>query len=168
MIYFIYKVKNFIKHKENIISLINRIPKNPLKNATDVISHTDWNLPLNFEREYFKYIEKEIFEDFSKNFLEKFKYRKLFISRAWFQVYEKNDLHGFHSHGQANFTNVFYVNLPNKQIKTNIQLPNGESLDFEIDEGDILTFPAFLIHESPKNIYEEKKIIISFNSDVAY
>ena len=37
--------------------------------------------------------------------------------------------------------------------------------EFEIEEGDILTFPSFVIHRAPTNNGDAKKTIISWNMD---
>ena len=34
-----------------------------------------------------------------------------------------------------------------------------------VEEGDIITFPASLLHRSPKNTTMKRKTIISFNSN---
>ena len=48
------KVHNHSEIKQNLLDLINLIPTNPIKNETDNIFHTDYNLPSSMHREYFK------------------------------------------------------------------------------------------------------------------
>jgi hypothetical protein len=45
-----------------------------------------------------------------------------------------------------------------------VNILNHDKLD--LNEGDLLTFPAYLYHRSPLNISDNRKTIISFNSDV--
>ena len=85
-----------------------------------------------------------------------------------FTIFKENDRHGLHTHAGSHFTNVFYVQLPDKNIKTRIISVGGEELDLNVEEGDILTFPSFYTHESPENKNKEEKIIISFNIDIYY
>ena len=164
---FKHNVKNFDKHKKNLIDLIYKIPQNPLK----TISHTDWNLPETMRREYVEYIiNQKIIEDYLDNFRVwlnpvdcpiDFKIKKL-----WFQIYKKNDHHPYHTHGETNFSGVFYINLPNISLKTEIKLPGNNTLDFEVSEGQIITFPAIGWHKSPVNTSIDEKIVIAFNLDL--
>ena len=112
--------------------------------------------------------KNNILEGYSKNLLEKFKFQKFQTQDMWFQIYKENDRHGLHTHAGSHFTNVFYVQLPDKNIKTRIISVGGEELDLNVEEGDILTFPSFYTHESPENKNKEEKIIISFNIDIYY
>ena len=65
---------------------------------------------------------------------------------------------------KTNFTNVFYINLPHREIKTQIK-DKYKNFNINVEEGDILSFPGYYAHCSPINIYDESKIIISFNMD---
>jgi len=163
----IYEVKNFTEHKKNLIDLIFKIPLNPLKTVGEQISHQDFNLPKETRKEYFDYFKKYIFNDFAKSFCSFIKVNSIQITNLWFQVYEKNDFHEFHTHTRTNFTNVFYLNLPSDKVKTDIKL-NNKKINLSVKEGDILSFPAYYPHQSPKNIYDENKIVISFNMDCVY
>tara|TARA_R100001129_G_scaffold30356_1_gene20057 strand:+ start:2537 stop:3073 length:537 start_codon:yes stop_codon:yes gene_type:complete len=167
MSFFIYKVKNFKEHQKNIIDLIYRIPLNPKidKNGGEKISHTDWNLTDEVRKEYRDYIHEHILKDFSANFIKSLKTHSLGINRLWFQVYRKNDFHGYHTHPDTNFANILYVKLPNKNVITKFKIPNNEDVNLNVSEGDIVTFPAFYIHQSPINTNDEEKIVVSFNSN---
>ena len=63
---FLYDVPNAIDHGNNIINLIKQIPPNKYK----AISHTDFNLPEGFHREYTFYFLKNIYPQFKQKFLE--------------------------------------------------------------------------------------------------
>jgi len=60
-------------------------------------------------------------------------------------------------------SNVYFVELPSKSLGTEI-LNHGK---LDLNEGDLLTFPAYLYHRSPVNVTEERKTIISFNSNIS-
>ena len=170
MSFFIYKIKNFEEHKKNIIDLIYKIPLNPKsdKAGEERISHTDWNLSDEVRKDYIEYIHKHILKDFSKKFIKFLKTHTLTVNRLWFQVYRKNDFHGFHTHPDTNFANILYLKLPNKNVITKFKLPNDENINIDVTEGDIVTFPAFYIHQSPVNTDDEEKIVVSFNSNSFY
>ena len=44
------------------------------------------------------------------------------ITNAWFQQYEKNSYHEYHNHTQTNFTNVYFLELPDTNFKTIIKI----------------------------------------------
>lgn len=156
-----YKVKNFQEHKKNIINLIFKIPQTILVSKHERIFHTDWEIPNTMQKEYREYFEKNIMEDFFNDFKSKFNFEEVELDNLWFQVYAKNDFHGIHTHAKANFTNVFYLQLPSDSVKTDIM-----NMDIMVEEGEILTFPAFLKHQSPINKNKAFKIIISFNTNI--
>jgi len=162
----IYKIPNFLKHKENLIHLIFKIPQTYLQNNSESISHTDWQITKNMKREYQEYFMTHIFKDFAKSFGSKYKFNKILCTSIWFQVYAKNDFHITHTHPQCNFSNVLYIELPNNNLITNIHDLNDNKIDINIEEGNIITFPSFYRHNSPKNTTDKSKIVISFNTDV--
>ena len=41
-----------------------------------------------------------------------------------------------------------------------------ENISIDISEGDILSFPAFLVHSSRINKSNKRKIVIAFNTDL--
>jgi hypothetical protein len=157
---FIYDVPNHEEHKKNIIELIKKIPQNKYEN----ISHTDWNLPPTMQKDWQHYFNKNIYTYFEDVFRDLTNF-KVFKENSWFQWYETNDYHVWHTHPRCHFTSIYYLNLPNKNIKTVVKdLDNFKN--FDVKEGQILTFPSFWIHKSPPNNYAESKIIISFNTNV--
>jgi len=159
-----YKVPNFETHKKIIIDLIRKIPENYLNDNSQKIKHTDWSLPPTMKRDYLEYVYNNILPDYGEFLLNELKFKKMEIIKLWFQIYGKNDFHTKHNHGHAHFTNIFYLKLSNS-TKTNIFDVKNNKILFDVTEGDIVSFPAFLYHESPINKYDEEKIIISFNTD---
>jgi hypothetical protein len=87
--------------------------------------------------------------------------KKWNINNGWFQQYTKSEGHEWHTHAKTNFTNVYFVELPSTSLGTEIL--NYQKLDLK--EGDLLTLPGHVYHRSPKNFTNERKTIISFNSD---
>ena len=157
--FIIYDVLNHHEHKKALLELIDKIPNNPFKD----ISKTDWNLPVTFEREYLNYF----FSHIAKNIMEKqkdhFKADTWEIDKTWFQQYEKEALHADHWHPMSNFTNIYFVEFPEEQFKTSIK-SQGKEYDYSVKEGQIITFPAHLLHCSNSN-GDLRKTIISFNSN---
>jgi len=161
---FLYSVPNFLEHKNKLIELIYKIPINSLCTDEQKIYHQDYNLPPGFTRNYYKYFVDNIYPHYHLEFCDKNK-TTIGLEHTWFQVYKKNDFHDWHIHGKCHFTNIFYINLPNGSVKTEIN-NFGNSFTAEVKEGDILTIPSYWKHRSPINTFDEDKIIISFNSSV--
>jgi|TARA_A100000172_G_scaffold28368_1_gene16781 hypothetical protein len=161
----VHEVLNFMEHKKKLIDLIYKIPINPLSLEGDKIFHQDYNLPKSMTREYVRYFENNICNEYAKEFCNFLSCKRIEITNMWFQVYKKGNYHNLHSHPGTNFTNVFYLNLPNKEVKTKIFINNNEQFNIDVKEGDILTFPGYYAHSSPINTFDEDKIIIAFNTD---
>lgn len=165
--YNIYSVPNYSKVMKNtIISLLKQSTRNSINDNNQKIYWTDWNPSCEIEEQpYHKYIKSKIINDFVKYFCKIFnRPNKIRIPNLWFQIYKKDDFHEYHVHSDTHFTNIFYVDLPNKEVKTDILDLKGSKVNLNVREGDILTIPAYLLHRSPVNKFNEEKIIISFNS----
>lgn len=157
---FLYDVPNHLHHKKILIDLIKEIPQNKLNS----ISHTDWNLPDTLLKKWKNYFLQNIYESWKSKF-ENVTHEKIHLWNCWFQWYDKNDFHVWHVHGKTHFTNIYYLNLPNKETMTKIKNFNGEKI-IDVNEGQILTIPAYWKHQSPVNLFEDAKIIISFNTEI--
>ena len=60
---------------------------------------------------------------------------------------------------------MFYIDLPYNEVATQLYDPiNKTIIKPKVKEGDLLTFPANILHRSPKNITDKIKTIISFNT----
>lgn len=163
---YVFKIPNFKNHKKQLMNLINKIPLNPLITNLEKISHQDYNLPREMNRDYWKYFYKHLLPFYEKKMLEIFKYNQVKIIDMWFQVYKPKDFHSFHTHPKAHFTNVLFIKLPEQILRTEVHLPNKKIWIPEISEGDIITFPAYLRHQSPINNSKKDKVVISFNTDI--
>jgi|TARA_E500000318_G_C3550308_1_gene208601 hypothetical protein len=161
-----YKIPNFENYKNPLINLIDNNVNYSVKNEDEIISKTDYELPEYLKREYWSLLKEEILIDFNKDFLKKVHAKKIYYNNYWFQIYQLGDLHAPHRHPNCMFTNIIFLNLPKKTLKTNVWNLDNIKLDFTVEEGDIISFPSFLLHESPKNIFFERKISISFNTNI--
>ena len=163
-----YIVTDIKEHQENKIKLLRSIdamPQSSLSTTAEQVK-TDWNLPEDYKRDYLD-IFYDMIRPYMQEMVERLKCERWEIHNAWYQVYDKGDRHDWHTHARANYTNVYYLSLPNKSIKTQLYDVVSESIveNIEVKEGQILTFPAGVIHRSPVNETDDKKMIISFNSN---
>jgi ectoine hydroxylase-related dioxygenase (phytanoyl-CoA dioxygenase family) len=156
----ITNLKNHLEINKNLLSLIEKIPNNVLKDDHENIVHTDWSLPKDQKREYVDYFYSCIFEHMNE-LSNKLHSKNWEIRNVWFQQYTHNNFMNWHNHRDTNFTNVYFVELPSKFLGTEIL--NHDKLD--LNEGDLLTFPGYLYHRSPVNLSNKRKTIIAFNCD---
>jgi hypothetical protein len=132
-------------------------------NNTDKISNTDWNFSEDTSRQYIKFIQPILIECATEAF-KPFNPEGLVFGNFWFQQYNANDTHGWHVHKNCHWTNVYYIELPDTSLKTQVQtITRNTIIDFEASEGDLVSFPSFLYHRSPVNVSAQRKTIISFN-----
>ena len=158
--FIICDVPNYNKHKKVLLKLIEEMPDSHYES----ISKTDWELPKKFERKYLAYFYSNIVNNIMDQQQKYFKAKSWKISNGWFQQYEKNSSHVYHNHPNSNFTNVYFLELPDPQFKTSIKIGEKE-YDYEGKEGQIITFPAYLLHCAKPN-GKLRKTIISFNSNI--
>ena len=153
-------VRPFKKHKElkkTLLNLINKLPKS----QKESLYNTDWYLSKEYKREYLDLFYKNIGEHM--DFLTKhFDCHRWDIRNGWFQQYKKGNKHDWHNHAGHQFANVYYLELPNIDAKTEfLNKPTPE-----VSEGDILTFPAYIPHRSAPSKTNKRKTIIAFNSNL--
>ena len=88
-------------------------------------------------------------------------------NKAWFQQDVKKDYHNWHTHPQCNFTSIYYLELKDSNIKTEIMDPKTKEVikTPSFEEGDFIIFPAYLLHRSPKNKTRKRKTVFSLNLD---
>jgi hypothetical protein len=149
-------------HKDILLKLIDKIPNNPYYQ----VSKTDYNLPDDFEREYATYFYSKIVPHYSTEIRKYYRSAQCQIVKTWFQQYEEKSSHPYHMHPGANFTSVYFLELPDEQFKTSIKIREKE-YDYEAKEGQIITFPAHVLHTSKEN-GKLRKTVLSFNSNFIY
>ena len=168
-----YNVKNFFSFKDDLIKLIYMDGKGA---SHENIFKTDYFSKQ--KGEWFNLFSEKVLREFSLWFMKLHKADQLVVEESWYQIYNKNNFHELHTHSGTNFTNVFYLQLPDKKnctfieeleavfknIRKNSTFIENESVD--VLEGSLITFPGFIPHESKPNLSDTPKIIISFNSSI--
>lgn len=149
-------------YKKELLNLIDEMPNNPF----EWISKSDWDLPKSFPRKYLNVFYSKVIRSSMEKLKNYFKADDWLISNGWFQQYKKNSYHQWHNHNDANFTNVYFLELPDSKFKTKIKV-NNEVIEYEAKEGDLISFPAYLLHTSEKN-EDKRKTVIAFNSNFKY
>lgn len=129
----------------------------------DNITKLDWSTATDFSRPWVTYFKPKL-DALLNDVASACGYIDCQINDIWFQQYHNNDTHGWHTHG-SNFTGVYYLNLPAEAPKTQIVNPFNQEqiLVPDVQEGDILIFPSYVIHRAPKVREHINKTIVSFN-----
>tara|TARA_R100000963_G_C4644017_1_gene107821 strand:+ start:2302 stop:2799 length:498 start_codon:yes stop_codon:yes gene_type:complete len=153
--YFLTKLKNYEAVNKYYLNKINKGPVN----SYGSIQNTDWHTKSHINYSYFL---NEIKEHLDK-MVAFFSLKECEVHNIWFQHYTKNGTHEWHTHGKANYTNVYYLKLG--ENKTKVRDPfTKETIDINVSTGNLLSFPAFLSHSSPPLKKQSTKTVFSFNT----
>lgn len=131
---------------------------------------------------FFKETREYVVEVFN---LQGWKYiaEKVIMTEMWAVINKKNNLNLAHTHPNNFLSAAYYVKAPKnsgniKFISSNSvkkeRYPklekatefNQSGVEIEPEEGNLLIFPSYLLHEVMKNKTDEDRIVISFNIDI--
>ena len=164
--YIVTDIKEHKELKNNLLKYIEEMPQSNIDDGYVVVSKTDWNISSDYKRDYMN-----LFFNIIKPYMEemtcKLKFTGWEIINAWYQVYNKGDKHNWHIHLGTTYANVYYLSLPSKSLSTQLYDPMNDRVikNIKVKEGQVLTFPAHIIHRSPVNNNDNQKVIISFNTN---
>jgi len=168
-----YSISKFKYHNEFKTRTLDLIEKSSYEHVLQPqaevdITRTDWNKSSDFSRSWVDYLKEPLFEHMVAVYKD-MGYDGFTLHEIWFQQYLKNSQHGWHTHS-ANFTNVYYLELPKNSPKTQIvnAFNQTEIIEVDVEEGDVLAFPSFVIHRAPQNLNDSRKTIISYNVNTIY
>lgn len=153
-------------HKTIKNSLMPLIKKSPQFTINEDQGHfsTDYVVSLELTREWYK-IAYPIVMEHNELFRANYNFSGTDIKSIWFQHYPIGGFHVPHVHPNCHFTNIWYVDFPDKNATTIIIDPiSKEKIEIDISEGDILTFPSFILHDAP--VVQKEKTVISFNVNI--
>ena len=160
-----FKYHDSIKHE--LLYKINNSYSDNLNVRTeyygDSIGRLDWSKNLDYSREWIKLVKPKLEEHFDKC-AKTLYYQKCHVKGMWYQQYVKNDSHGWHTHSE-NYTGVYYLEFPEGASRTELvdQFNIYKKITIDCKEGDVVIFPSYIIHRSPKIEKNLRKTIISFN-----
>ena len=163
-----YIKDTFVKHKEikdTLLNLISKHPDTPLVHKDDFYTHditkTDWSEHEDFKnREWINFLLPHLFENLDP-FIKELGFLGVSLKALWFQQYEKNSTHDWHTHGE-NYSGVYYLELPKDAPKTKFWT-GSNFITPDVKEGDICIFPAMSPHKAPPVLTDGRKTIISYN-----
>jgi len=132
------------------------------------------NKSKSFNSDRAKAIYKDAVKDILKDEINEFQKcveRKLYITDMWSVSYKKKDFHPPHTHGGSGFSAILFLEFNPKvhESTTFIQPWNDEITDKtvlkspNVKEGDLIIFPANILHYTNPNKSVNKRTIISWD-----
>ena len=108
---------------------------------------------------------------------------KTIVSEMWAIINKPNDFNVIHTHPNSYLSAAYYVKTSEKAGKFVVENPlsvarhsfpniekhtqyNTKVVSLDIEEGDLLLFPAYLPHRVNENKSDEDRIVISFNVNI--
>jgi len=160
-------VSKFKEHeliKDKLLSSINSQNFSSVNYSNSYITRSDWNEAKHSRSEYMNilfpslgYHMEEVYSYYG--------YKRINIHNCWFQQYTKGSGHMWHIHMDCQWTNVYYLEMPEDAPFLEVKDPLKNKISqVKVKEGDIISFPSFVMHRSPEITCDTRKTIISFNS----
>ena len=154
------------KHRDRLLSLVPDKDKNK-KHLTDKIAYTDYH--NNEKPPYYDELIK-VLRPYLEDFFKKYNITEPRIATLWCQKYKSGDYHGPHDHGSIGYSAVLYAKMNSKvhastQFFSPFPTEKGSkvSTSIQVKEGDLIIFPAHLLHMAPPHYDDEMRVIFSFN-----
>lgn len=151
--------------RRKLTELIGKVAPDQFDNAENktLTDYEKQDQQLEYREFILPYFKEHIERVFSlDNHLEVKPYQ------MWFQIYNKGDFHNWHTHHKVQLNLIYFLKLPNSNSKTEFRRLNGEVIDYEASEGDIILSPACLPHKSPTIEDNREKIMIGLNFDIVF
>lgn len=128
------------------------------------IQRFDWCNAKDMSRKWIRIFTPH-FNSIVNEFLSITPYLSIELIEMWFQQYCKYDMHDWHTHGEQ-YTGVYYLEFPRGSSRTELVSPYDHSKQLiDVEEGDIIFFPAHVAHRGTTN-FSNRKTIISFNFSI--
>ena len=135
--------------------------------STYVSGMKERNRNLHHYKEFFDVIENTLYGEIFPKVDDLIGHQ---VVQCWYQRYGRHDFHELHNHGAIGWSAVFYAELdPNEHMGTTFYSPfhdvdgNLISCTPPVEEGNLIIFPSFLLHEATSCQSDKTRAIISFN-----
>ncbi len=185
---FKYKVNNFEEYNEKLSDYIYKLyseDKNGILRSNKGGWHSkpfDLKDTNSIQHKFLLETTKNVF-DAIKAFGWKLDPSRVICTEMWSIINKKNDYNTIHTHPNSYLSAAYYVKAPKNCGKFIVENPhsisrhsypalerptefNTKVARVEIEEGDLLLFPAYLPHGVEENKSEEDRVVISFNINI--
>ena len=162
------KVKDWKDHKLELLSMLDEV-ESLQDHQSDYKTHFSKDIKPKYTQKLMRVLDGAFCE-----FEDVFPYAYE-IKNLWCQRYKDNQFHGTHNHGAVGYSMVFYAQFDkNCHQGTTFISPfnnwlNGNAIyhTIDVDEGDVVFFPSFILHECiPVKNNDKERIIFSLNMNV--
>ena len=185
---FKYKVDNFKEYNEKLSDYIYKLyseDKNGILRSNKGGWHSkpfDLKNTNSIQHKFLLETTKYVF-DAIKALGWKLDPSRVICTEMWSIINKKNDYNTIHTHPNSYLSAAYYVKAPKNCGKFIVENPlsisrhsypalerptefNVKVARLEIEEGDLLLFPAYLPHGVEENTSEEDRVVISFNINI--
>ena len=162
------------KHRDRLLSLVPDKDKRVDMSEDDIsileVNRIEYSDYLNNKKPpYYDELIK-ILTPYLEEFFKKHNITQPRIASLWCQKYKAGDYHGPHDHGSIGYSAVLYAKLNTKfhsgtQFFAPFPTEKGAkvSISLKVEEGDLVIYPAHLLHMAPSHHGDENRVIFSFN-----
>jgi hypothetical protein len=152
----IFKVEQHDQYKDLLLNSIDEMVANNNIGLNEKGYLYDFNIP-KAPRTY-KSLTKGLLHPYIEEIAELYGLHNADTGIWWFQQYFQNSDFGWHHHN-GHWACVYYLELPEMSETTEF-LNYGQ---FNVQEGDVIFFPTFLVHRSPAIKSWQRKTVIATN-----
>lgn len=114
----------------------------------------------------------DIFADEFNEFGNECGFKSINVTDSWIVKYKQHDYQIAHHHGRVMYSGIIYLDLDKQHETTTFIAPfpselSGETklTQLECKEGNLIIFPAHLLHFVKPNLLKKERNILSFDID---
>ena len=170
--FFSYRFTNWSdKFKEEILSQLELSPlKKRERVQTDYVEKEKYHPPY---KEFISGCIEDKLNDFCQE--NEISRHSLVIDDMWYETARQYDNHPIHNHGAYGYSACWYVDFDNTEHTGTVfyspfnNFLNGNIIDYQpnVTEGDLVLFPATIMHESLYNESSKNRTVVSFNVSIS-
>ncbi len=183
---FKYQVDNYKKINEDLLKHIYDLHNNDnvgvKKSNINGWHSKPFDLKDNIPNKFYSHINnyiKDVFNKYGWEYID----TKVVCTSMWAIINKKGNFNIEHTHPNNYLSAAYYVKAPkncgnfkatnpnilNRHIRAKAEQANelnSNSASININEGDLIIFPAYLPHSVEENKSDEDRVIVSFNIDI--
>lgn len=173
-----YSLTSHSEIKDYLLQEIDKSVGNSVVDSTtvetkdkDLITKTDFfQKKENFyTNSYILKLHSEFKKEFYNVLMDYYCAENFNLDYAWYQQYKTGDLHDWHFHPTSNISFVYFLELNSYKESTQFfDTKKRKVFHPKVKEGDVIVFPSFTPHRSPRIKTKNRKTVISGNMNLKY